>query len=886
MQDYAVKVSSDVSNFNQGMDSAVDSTKKFQDATDDAKKSIDELGKGGAKSVKDLISEMKGMEKSGRSVSNYRKQLSQLTRDIQDLTINYNSMTKEMQNSDIGREAVLRIQELTKEAANYRDAIADAQASINALASDTANWDAMKMGIQTLSGALQGVAAAGILGADSTEKLVRVIAKLKSIEAATNSVIQIGNALQKQSALMMGIARVQSAALTKARTLEAAATGKATLAMKALNLVAKANPYVLLASALVAVGAAVGGWMLATKKNNTVQAAALKIQENYTKALKEVQTEIGTTVGKFKSLENSYKLLKTEAEKQVWIKEHQKEFGELGLSIDDVNAADDTFIRNADKVIQAMKLRAEAAALMALYQEEYAKAYKKSLEIQEKEANRGGGMTGPKAWDKAGLKKGEDYINKPYTVQSSAGAMVMDNWQLTESGKKKMEEYGKEAGEAYVEGVEESLSPLIKEVEDKTKAAMQLESGLIAYQEKKNETNNKNNNKLKDETAEYTSQIDVLKKQLETLEKQKHYIQEGTEEWKSQIQAIEDVKSKIKDLEDQEKAYIASLNRKEIELVPTLDISKLKLPNKVELPQAKITPVFAEDRLNGVLEAAESAAAKINERFKLGIIDRDTAEELIKNVNDSLKAEGIHAKVKLEISEEDLSEFVQSINKTVSGIDSITDFGSGFVGSMNSIYESVSKLGDALDEAENGWERFFAIFSTGITVLSSIANMLDAVATVTELVNAAKTAGIATMGAETAAIKTNTDAKLENAGASAAAAIAGGAKSVADIPVVGWVMAIAAAGALLATLLSAMKQAKGFAGGGIFKGKAGAVGDKNLARLNNNEMVLNTQQQARLFKLLNGQGTIGDNNAPVELKVRGTDLVAVLQNYNNKRIKI
>ena len=51
-------------------------------------------------------------------------------------------------------------------------------------------------------------------------------------------------------------------------------------------------------------------------------------------------------------------------------------------------------------------------------------------------------------------------------------------------------------------------------------------------------------------------------------------------------------------------------------------------------------------------------------------------------------------------------------------------------------------------------------------------------------------------------------------------------------------------------------------------------------------MVLNTQQQARLFKLLNGQGTVADNNAPVELKVRGTDLVAVLQNYNNKRIKI
>lgn len=884
--DYAVKVSSDVTDFNKGMDSAVESTEKLQKTADDASKSIDDLGKKGARSAKELLDEMKNMEKGGRSVSNYRRQLSKLTREIQDLTINYSNMSKEMQNSDIGRETVLKIQELTKEAGKYKDAIQDAQASISALASDTQSWDAMKQGIGMVSGALQGIASTTILGADSTEKLVRVIAKLKTVEAATNSVIQIGNALQKQSALMTGIARIQSAALAKAKIIEAAAIGKATIAQRLFNTVAKSNPYILLASAIIAIGGAVAGWMAISKQNNSVQANAVKIQENLNKKLKETQREVGDTIGKFKYLENSYKELKSTAEKQEWIKEHQKEFSELGLVIEDVNTADDAFIKNSAKIIEAMKLRAEAAAVMSLYEEEYAKAYKKSLELQDKAAHKSARLAGPRAWKKEGLKEGIDY--ERIDPQEVIAKNLDTNWRLTPEGEKKMEAAGKKVGDAYMEGVDESLSPLIKLVGEKTEQAMKLESQVIAYNNAKNDKNTKVPKGSTDLTKEYTSQLDILKAQKKTLEDGLHYIDEGTDKWKAQLYEINECDKKIKALEDAQKAYIASLNRQPIELVPTIDTSKLKLPRTVSTEtKAEIRPVFQLDKLRTVLEDAEKLTKEINEKFKLGILDKATAQEMINNINKNLESKGIKTKVHLEVDTDDIPKVTEEINNAISSIDSIGNISSGIVGGINSIYESITNLNSKLNESKSGWESFFSVFEAGMTILQSITSILNSVAMITELMNKVKDNGIGTIIAETLAIKANTAAKLDNAGASAADAIASGAKSVADIPVVGWVMAIAAAGALLATLLSSMKQAKKFAGGGIVGGNS-FVGDRVPAFVNSDEMILNKEQQNKLWKFIqNGsqeRNVLGSNQ--IEFRVRGTDLVATLNNYTNRRSKI
>lgn len=113
-------------------------------------------------------------------------------------------------------------------------------------------------------------------------------------------------------------------------------------------------------------------------------------------------------------------------------------------------------------------------------------------------------------------------------------------------------------------------------------------------------------------------------------------------------------------------------------------------------------------------------------------------------------------------------------------------------------------------------------------------------------------------------------------------AIASGVASAAQTPFVGWLLAGAAAAAVVAALASIPS----FSTGGIFAGNS-TIGDMNLARVNAGEMILNNRQQRNLFNLLNGNGVIGSaGGGQVEFKIKGKELVGVLANYNNKIAKV
>ena len=113
-------------------------------------------------------------------------------------------------------------------------------------------------------------------------------------------------------------------------------------------------------------------------------------------------------------------------------------------------------------------------------------------------------------------------------------------------------------------------------------------------------------------------------------------------------------------------------------------------------------------------------------------------------------------------------------------------------------------------------------------------------------------------------------------------AIASGVASAAQTPFVGWLLAGAAAAAVVAALASIPS----FSTGGIFAGNS-TIGDMNLARVNAGEMILNNRQQRNLFNLLNGNGVIGSaGGGQVEFKIKGKELVGVLANYNNKTAKV
>jgi hypothetical protein len=76
-------------------------------------------------------------------------------------------------------------------------------------------------------------------------------------------------------------------------------------------------------------------------------------------------------------------------------------------------------------------------------------------------------------------------------------------------------------------------------------------------------------------------------------------------------------------------------------------------------------------------------------------------------------------------------------------------------------------------------------------------------------------------------------------------------------------IALLGAGYIATQLVSSIPK---FATGGIVEGNGPATGDKILGRLNPGEMVLNDNQQARLFQMANGGGK-GPSSAPIQITV-------------------
>ena len=90
-------------------------------------------------------------------------------------------------------------------------------------------------------------------------------------------------------------------------------------------------------------------------------------------------------------------------------------------------------------------------------------------------------------------------------------------------------------------------------------------------------------------------------------------------------------------------------------------------------------------------------------------------------------------------------------------------------------------------------------------------------------------------------------------------------------------MAVAAAASIAAALLAAFSK---FESGGIVGGNS-FTGDHNIIRANSGEMILNKSQQGTLWNMLNGKGGVGGGN--VEFRIRGADLIGVIDNEQSRR---
>lgn len=320
-----------------------------------------------------------------------RQQLRSVREEIATLLLAYRSLTEQEKQSAQGKELARHIDELTEKAGELNDAIADTSQAITNAASDSRGFDQLAGGIQLVVDGF-GLATAGAQALGLSESdLMEVQTQLQTALVASNALTSMQVNLQKQSALMQGVNVIQTKAAATAETIRTWAVGRgviatkaATIAQAAFNAVAKANPYVLLAMAVVTVV----GALYAFAKGNEAAKKAEEERQAQLERTKEINEGIARSIGEsagsqiaaYNKLQRAWKALGDDmAKRRKFVDENKKAFQELGLSVNGVKDAEEVLVNNTSNVVQSFILRAKAAAL----DKAVTQAYSTMLERQD-----------------------------------------------------------------------------------------------------------------------------------------------------------------------------------------------------------------------------------------------------------------------------------------------------------------------------------------------------------------------------------------------------------------------------------------------------------------------------------------------------------------------
>ena len=737
---------------------------------------------------------------------------------------------------------------IAEKAGALSDAMGDASAAIKQYSNDTFKLQA---GIE----AFQGIAAAatvatgvmGLLGTEN-EKVEQAILKVQSAMAIMNGVQQIANTLNKDSALMLRLKSIWTAANTTATGANTVATGANTAAtiantaaQKAWNMT-KAIGKALFGdwTGLVLVGAAaLGTYALATSN-------ASDEEEEHNEKLKQTQATMdsytSTMTSTFAQLMSSYSKLRaewsnlsSEQQKNQWIKDNQSKLEELNISVNNVADAENVFKSNTPSVVKAFEARAKAAAQLALLTENY----KKQMELIDKINTTQASMAAdaasrPKV--KAGQEiKDETHKSNRYGIVNGAG-----KWVYSEAGAKL-----NNTGVSTTNPVMNKLNEELKGLQDEAnKIANNMAETLkdVPYTPKKHNTTKtgttKTGKKAIKEVAPMGS-YQALEDELNKLNKELKLTPE------TDTTKIEELKGKIAELTEKKDAFAIKLGIKE--------------PKKEEAKKwAEGSIASIKDEISKLDDRLLNENLELPVRIKL-IAEKDALQKQVDKLTNAGKPE--------EKKETPFQTFKGNAEDIIGGFE-------GIDGVVNS-FESLSK---AIADGANAWDVFMGVVQTASSILNGVASTIQAVTTITELLG---TTTAATTAVTTAAATQEVANSGMVVGAKSGEAIAGATASGAKMPFPLNLIAIAAGVAAVVGALAMISG--GFADGGIIGGNS-FHGDKMLARVNAGEMILNQKQQANLFNMLNSGA--GSSGGTVEFKISGSQLKGVLNNYNSKMNKV
>lgn len=110
-----------------------------------------------------------------------------------------------------------------------------------------------------------------------------------------------------------------------------------------------------------------------------------ELLKNVNKELEKTNDSYGQNIVTVKKLAKEWSNLSSKKEQLQWIKDNKTEFDKLDVSIRNVNDAENLFAEHTDDMIEALRLRAKAAAAMKLAADKYEEALRKQVEAEQEE---------------------------------------------------------------------------------------------------------------------------------------------------------------------------------------------------------------------------------------------------------------------------------------------------------------------------------------------------------------------------------------------------------------------------------------------------------------------------------------------------------------------
>lgn len=288
-------------------------------------------------------------------------------------------------------------------------------------------------------------------------------------------------------------------------------------------------------------GKEITNWVASLFKGKEAALSLAQAQEKLNTTINEDGYAIGDQIAIIKELQIQWnKLGNNLSSKQQFIKDNSDRFKELDVAVNGVSDAENLLVKNTPNFIEALKLRAEAAAAQKLASESYEKALIEERKAQEQiakgyhtEAFVGSPTTGGASFNA---------IDREYTEEEKAGLLAVANAARETADSYMNLKAAKELaarqllGEAGIQEVGKEKAATEKDIRDLENAIQKLRDDALQAEI----------DSMKDGTAKKLAQIDL--------------------DYQKRARAIQEAEAEIRRLQDGEltknqQAQIEALNK-------------------------------------------------------------------------------------------------------------------------------------------------------------------------------------------------------------------------------------------------------------------------------------------------------------------------------------